>query len=57
MPVAVLTVRTCNKNPSVQIFNYVTEGTFDTVMWQTVEKKGTLHCAAQDREHHRPHGG
>jgi len=32
-------LRQGNKNPSVQIFNYVTEGTFDTVMWQTVEKK------------------
>ena len=26
-------LRQGNKNPSVQIFNYVTEGTFDTVMW------------------------
>ena len=49
-------LRQGNKNPSVQIFNYVTEGSFDTVMWQTVEK-GTLHCAAQDRQHRRPHGG
>ncbi len=32
-------LRQGNKNPSVQIFNYVTEGTFDTVMWQTVERK------------------
>jgi len=50
-------LRQGNKNASVQIFNYVTEGTFDTVMWQTVEKKGTLHRAAQDREHRGPHGG
>ncbi len=50
-------LRQGNKNASVQIFNYVTEGTFDTVMWQTVGKKGSLHCAAQDREHRRPHGG
>jgi len=32
-------LRQGNKNASVQIFNYVTEGTFDTIMWQTVEKK------------------
>jgi len=32
-------LRQGNKNPQVQIFNYVTEGTFDTIMWQTVEKK------------------
>ena len=50
-------LRQGNKNPSVQIFNYVTEGTFDTVMWQTVGKKGSLHCAAQDREHRRADGG
>ena len=32
-------LRQGNKNPEVQIFNYVTEGTYDTVMWQTVERK------------------
>jgi len=32
-------LRQGNKNPQVQIFNYVTEGTFDTIMWQTVERK------------------
>jgi len=32
-------LRQGNKNASVQIFNYVTEGTFDTIMWQTVERK------------------
>jgi len=32
-------LRQGNKNPSVQICNYVTEGSFDTVMWQTVERK------------------
>ena len=26
-------LRQGNKNASVQIFNYVTEGSFDTVMW------------------------
>ncbi len=26
-------LRQGNKNPEVQIFNYVTEGTFDTIMW------------------------
>ncbi len=32
-------LRQGNKNPEVQIFNYVTEGTFDTIMWETVERK------------------
>jgi len=28
-----------NKNPTVMIFRYVTSGTFDAYLWQTVEKK------------------
>jgi len=36
-------LRQGNKNPSVQIFNYVTEGTFDTVMWlRWKEKRASL---------------
>jgi N12 class adenine-specific DNA methylase len=32
-------LRQGNKNPVVQIFRYVTEGSFDAYMWQTLETK------------------
>src|SRR5262249_35854306 len=32
-------VRQGNKNPKVQIFRYATSGTFDSYLWQTVQKK------------------
>jgi hypothetical protein len=32
-------IRQGNSNPDVQIFRYVTEGTFDAYLWQTVENK------------------
>ncbi len=32
-------VRQGNKNPTVHIYRYVTEGTFDSYLWQTVETK------------------
>ena len=32
-------VRQGNLNPEVEIFRYVTEGTFDAYLWQTVENK------------------
>ena len=32
-------VRQGNKNPAVHIYRYVTEGTFDSYLWQTVETK------------------
>lgn len=32
-------IRQGNQNPEVDIVNYVTEGAFDTVMWQKVEAK------------------
>ena len=32
-------VRQGNMNPKVHIYRYVTEGTFDSYLWQTVEKK------------------
>jgi len=32
-------LRQGNQNPRVEILNYVTEETWDTVMWQTVERK------------------
>ena len=32
-------VRQGNQNPTVHIYRYVTEGTFDSYLWQTVENK------------------
>ena len=32
-------IRQGNSNPVVQIYNYVTEGTFDSYLWQTLENK------------------
>lgn len=32
-------IRQGNRNSKVQIFNYVTEGTFDAYLWQTLENK------------------
>lgn len=32
-------LRQGNKNPSIQIFRYVTQGSFDAYMWQTLETK------------------
>jgi N12 class adenine-specific DNA methylase len=32
-------LRQGNQNPEVQIIRYVTEGSFDTYMWQTLERK------------------
>jgi hypothetical protein len=32
-------VRQGNKNPAVRIFRYATTGTFDSYLWQTVQKK------------------
>jgi N12 class adenine-specific DNA methylase len=32
-------LRQGNKNPTVQIYRYVTEGSFDAYMWQTLETK------------------
>lgn len=33
------TIRQGNRNPTVHIYRYVTDGTFDSYLWQTVEKK------------------
>jgi N12 class adenine-specific DNA methylase len=35
-------LRQGNQNPEVQIFRYVTEGSFDTYMWQTLERKAAF---------------
>ena len=32
-------IRQGNQNPEVKVFNYVTEGTFDAYLWQTLENK------------------
>jgi len=32
-------VRQGNQNPNVHIYRYVTEGTFDSYLWQTIEQK------------------
>lgn len=32
-------IRQGNRNPVVQVYNYVTEGTFDSYLWQTLENK------------------
>jgi N12 class adenine-specific DNA methylase len=35
-------LRQGNQNPEVQVLRYVTEGSFDTYMWQTLERKATF---------------
>ncbi len=35
-------IRQGNKNPQVRLFNYVSEASTDTVMWQKVESKATF---------------
>lgn len=35
-------VRQYNQNKEVQIYRYVTEGSFDTYMWQTLERKASF---------------
>ena len=32
-------IRQGNRNKEVKVFNYVTEGTFDAYLWQTLENK------------------
>lgn len=32
-------IRQGNRNPVVQVYNYVTERTFDSYLWQTLENK------------------
>src|SRR5439155_24041728 len=32
-------LRQGNQNPTVAVYRYVTEGSFDTYMWQTLERK------------------
>ncbi len=35
-------IRQGNKNKQVYVYNYVTEGTFDAYLWQTLENKHHL---------------
>ena len=35
-------LRQGNQNPQVQVIRYVTEGSFDTYMWQTLERKAAF---------------
>ena len=35
-------IRQGNQNPEVQIYRYVTEGSFDAYMWQTLERKSAF---------------
>jgi hypothetical protein len=35
-------LRQGNQNPSIEIVRYVTEGSFDTYMWQTLERKAAF---------------
>jgi hypothetical protein len=35
-------LRQGNQNPEVRVLRYVTEGSFDTYMWQTLERKATF---------------
>jgi len=35
-------LRQGNQNPEVEVFRYVTEGSFDTYMWQTLERKAAF---------------
>ena len=49
-------LRQGNQNPEVPIVRYVTEGTFDIFMWQTVERKAAfIHQVATGRRR-RPRG-
>jgi hypothetical protein len=50
-----------NQNPEVRILRYVTEGSFDTYMWQTLERKAAFiaqvtaaTCPMRRRRHRRP---
>ena len=45
-------MRQGNENTEVQIYRYVTEGSFDAYMWQTLETKASLHQPGDDRRRH-----
>lgn len=43
-------IRQGNQNQHVEVLNYVAKGTFDTVMWQTVERKAVFIQQAKRNE-------
>ena len=47
-------IRQGNQNTEVAVFRYVTEGTFDGYMWQTVTRKADLHRPGHARQPRRP---
>lgn len=46
-------LRQGNENSKVDIFRYVTENTFDSYMWQTIESKQSLY-RSNDEQKPRP---
>ena len=44
-----------NLNPLVDVYRYVTRGTFDAYMWQTLQRKAALHRPALPRRAGPPH--
>ena len=50
-------VRQGNDNEEVEIFRYVTEGTFDAYLYQLVENKQKIHRPDHDQQIPRPCGG
>ena len=49
-------LRQGNQNPEVQVLRYVTEGSFDTYMWQTLERKAAFIAQVDPRRPPRPRG-
>lgn len=46
-------IRQGNQNPEVQVLSYVTEGTFDAVMWQIVARKAEFIAQTKAASGHR----
>ncbi len=47
-------LRQGNRNKMIQIYRYVTEGSFDAYMWQTLGNQGEVHPSGDDRRHAHP---
>ena len=50
-------VRQGNENEEVEIYRYVTEGTFDAYLYQLVEKQAEVYRSDHDQQISRPRGG
>jgi hypothetical protein len=50
-------LRQGNDNLEIQIYRYVTEGSFDAYMWQVLERKRPHHQSGHEWQRHRPPGG